>query len=274
MTKRLKLFLIAAGMFVAAGLSLAQDPPAQPDEPPVRLKKKNKPDAPKPDPDKPPMKEDKNDPPKKEDPKPDEQPPPPAHEDEAEVLQRIVKNAQLAKEKLDNKELTEGTRQIQDDIIKDLDSLIRGAESPPPQGGGGGEENQPNQGNDSKQGGMGKQSGQQGNNSARAQRAQRRTGSQQANKGGTGSQQAKNDMTPANPMGPSDSGGMGGGAKPPDGGPDKTADLYKDVWGHLPEALRAEMMAYSNDKQFMAKYDDLIKKYYRSIAEQGRRKGD
>jgi hypothetical protein len=33
-------------------------------------------------------------------------------------------------------------------------------------------------------------------------------------------------------------------------------------------------MAYSNDKQFMAKYDELIKRYYRSIAEQGRRKGD
>jgi hypothetical protein len=51
------------------------------------------------------------------------------------------------------------------------------------------------------------------------------------------------------------------------------ADLYKDVWGHLPESLRAQMDAYANDKKFMDKYDELIKKYYRTIAEQGRRKG-
>ena len=64
----------------------------------------------------------------------------------------------------------------------------------------------------------------------------------------------------------------GGGGKSMEGPKDKNADLYKDVWGHLPEALRAEMNAYSNDKQFMAKYDELIKRYYRSIAEEGRKK--
>ena len=37
--------------------------------------------------------------------------------------------------------------------------------------------------------------------------------------------------------------------------------MYKDVWGHLPESLRAEMNAYFNDKQFMAKYDELIKRW-------------
>ena len=69
-------------------------------------------------------------------------------------------------------------------------------------------------------------------------------------------------------------GNQSGGNGKSDEGPNKNADLYKDVWGHLPEALRAEMNAYSNDKQFMAKYDELIKRYYRSLAEQGRRKGD
>jgi hypothetical protein len=57
---------------------------------------------------------------------------------------------------------------------------------------------------------------------------------------------------------------------------DKERDTktYKDVWGHLPESLRAEMNAYSNPKPFMPRYDDLIQKYYRTIAEQGRKKGD
>jgi hypothetical protein len=66
----------------------------------------------------------------------------------------------------------------------------------------------------------------------------------------------------------------GAGGKGREGEKDRNADLYKDVWGHLPESLRAQMDAYSNPQPFMPRYDDLIKKYYRTIAEQGRRKGD
>ena len=53
----------------------------------------------------------------------------------------------------------------------------------------------------------------------------------------------------------------------------KIADLYKDVWGHLPETLRQEMDQYSRE-QFMAKYADLLKQYYATIAEKGRRKDE
>jgi hypothetical protein len=41
----------------------------------------------------------------------------------------------------------------------------------------------------------------------------------------------------------------------------------------MPESLRAEMRAYSNPEPFLAKYDDLIRQYYRTLAEQGRKKG-
>ena len=53
----------------------------------------------------------------------------------------------------------------------------------------------------------------------------------------------------------------------------KIADLYKDVWGHLPETLRQEMDQYSRE-QFMAKYADLLKQYYATIAEKGRQKSE
>src|SRR5205085_6822043 len=68
----------------------------------------------------------------------------------------------------------------------------------------------------------------------------------------------------------------GSGSEPGGGGTssvqkNRNADLFKnDVWGHLPESLRPDMNAYSNPQPFMPKYDDLIKKYYRTIAEQGR----
>ena len=53
----------------------------------------------------------------------------------------------------------------------------------------------------------------------------------------------------------------------------KIADVYKDVWGHLPESLRGEMNAYSRE-QFMAKYGDFIRQYYATLSEKGRKKGD
>ena len=87
---------------------------------------------------------------------------------------------------------------------------------------------------------------------------------------GTGEGQDKN--LGKNQQGSSNQGGGGGTST---GEKYRNADLNKsDVWGHLPAALRAEMNAYSNPQPFMPKYDDLIKKYYRTIAEQGRRKGD
>ena len=63
------------------------------------------------------------------------------------------------------------------------------------------------------------------------------------------------------------------GGNGPKGEMSKIADVYKDIWGHLPETLRQEMNQYSRE-QFMAKYNELLKQYYATIAEKGRRKGD
>src|SRR5262249_14689287 len=65
----------------------------------------------------------------------------------------------------------------------------------------------------------------------------------------------------------------GGGTKRQADGMNKIADLYKDVWGHLPETLRQEMDQYAREK-FMAKYNDLLKQYYATIAAKGHRKGE
>lgn len=48
------------------------------------------------------------------------------------------------------------------------------------------------------------------------------------------------------------------------------ADLYKDVWGHLPEKMRQEMDAYFKER-FMPRYSDLLRQYYSTIAEQGKK---
>ena len=74
--------------------------------------------------------------------------------------------------------------------------------------------------------------------------------------------------------------GVGTGDNPPDQGNGvkkdyalKTAEMYKDIWGHLPESMRQEMSQYTRE-QFMAKYNDLLKQYYATIAEKGRKQSD
>ena len=47
---------------------------------------------------------------------------------------------------------------------------------------------------------------------------------------------------------------------------EKLADLYKDVWGHLPDRMRQEMDMYYRE-QFMPRYGDLLRQYYAAIAE-------
>jgi len=44
--------------------------------------------------------------------------------DEQEILQRVLKNSRTSEERLANKEVNDGTKQVQRDILSDLDKLI------------------------------------------------------------------------------------------------------------------------------------------------------
>jgi hypothetical protein len=266
MSKRL-LALLLVGLVCLAGFggltppAQTQGPPAG-DEPPVRLKKK-KPrgeDKPKAKPDEK-KKDDKKgeEKPEKKDEMREAEPVTP-QEEEKEVLQRVVQNVHKVDDRLAKNDLGEATQQTQRDILKDLDSLIQRNENPPPQGGdqqdqqGGGA----NQNNKNQKQGKGKAQGKSGTKSKRImQQRRQRTEAGSENKGGKNGQ----------------NGNGGGGGNKDDR--NKNADLDKHgVWGHLPATLRAQMDAYSNPHPFMPKYDELIKRYYRTIAEQGRRKGE
>lgn len=47
-------------------------------------------------------------------------------------------------------------------------------------------------------------------------------------------------------------------------------ELEKDVWGHLPPALRKQLLNVYSDK-FLPKYEDLVRSYYETLAERGRK---
>jgi hypothetical protein len=288
--------MILTCLVLVVGLGRADDDARKDKADPPRLKRKNRdgqPDAKQPDKEKDRAKDDKDMKDKDKAKEKEDDPIVPEdggpmggdpEEDDTEILERVSRNMRLVEENLGNRDVGEPTVQKQRDILKDIDSLIRRSQQQEQGGGGGGADQQP-------QGGMDEQGGEK--QGGAKQRQQRGQGQKMAGKQGPGTRQARAQRQPRQGSGRMMAGAkdqdqgqgqprqkQGGGGNEPGGGgdggggKDKDGKMYKDVWGHLPESLRAEMNAYSNPRPFMPRYDDLIKKYYRTIAEQGRKKGD
>ena len=288
---------ILAMLFLGLTLPMliaADEPPTVPGDGAPRLKRKKRTDPPKTE----------KKAPDKEAPVPkakDEEPLVPEdggkggepEEDEKDILERIGKNVRAVEEKLGSRELGEPIRQQQGDILRDIDKLIKKSENPPQGGGGGGQpppqgdegqgqdkdkssQGKSGQGKSKASGGQGGQQGEKGGMAKRGQRQprqQRQAGTKSGE--GKGTTTARNQPGPGtgqqpNPKGGNPGAGGNGKIEPPVG--DKRA--VNDLWGHLPESLRAEMNAYSNPQPFLPRYDRLIREYYKTIAEQGRKKGD
>jgi hypothetical protein len=267
----LGLFFLA---FAVVPWIIAADPPgSDPDEPP-RLKKKEKPAAPKEEPDKKPASEEKKD--KKTEPAPKErdrikigdEPPrdPPAEPevDIQELLSRILKKTRTTEERLANKEVGERTQQMQRDILQDIEALIKESQRQQNSSDNQQQDQQSGASQDQdkkqQQGGMGQQRGQR----RQTARGQRRGGRNQMARG-QGEQEQQGEQQDQSAQNNSKQGGGGNGGQEE---MNKLAEVYKDIWGHLPEALRAEMMSYKRE-QFMDKYKDQLKRYYSTIAEKG-----
>jgi hypothetical protein len=163
-----------------------------------------------------------------------------------DVMGRVAKNLREAESRLAKSDTGEGTQQIQRDIAKDFEDLLEHLK----------QEAKAQQAKDCASSSGGPQAGEARgrraaqSNEASRQEASRRPGQvQQTNQNALGQSAArKEEMS-------------------------KIADLYKDTWGHLPETLRQEMDQYSRER-FMDKYSELLKQYYKTIAEKSSRKRD
>jgi hypothetical protein len=239
-----------------AGWTRAEEPVLDDTEPPVRLKKKVRPDKDaRPDEKtfRPAKKDEKDKKGGKPDPSKDNQAKKPAPkrpdkaaEERKKLVQRVLKNMRHAEERLAKNDPGRGTRDIQRDIVKDLDELIdQVKKNPPPQNSSQRMERRPNSQRNPKNSSNPRNSSQKNPGGKNGKRNQPNQGGGRNNQGGGGNGRDKRD--------------------------NKLADLFKDVWGHLPETMREEMDAYSRAK-FIPKYELLLKEYYRTLSEQGSRK--
>jgi hypothetical protein len=218
-------------------------------------------------------------------------------EDPAKLADRITENTKRAGDQLAKDDTGNDTRKTQDQILKDIDALLKQSQNPPPPPMGGGSSNnsnndqssqgsqsrKPNDGQSQGQGGSrgnGKSPQGSGGGSRKSNGGQKggswrdrrnsNGGAQQAGKQQPMPQQANNTGKPspmpqANAGNPANPGAGGSQAKAK---PDLPLDeaITKQVWGHLPERLRQQMSQYYRER-FMPKYGDLLRQYYAALAE-------
>lgn len=199
-----------------------------------------------------------------------------------ELLARVARNMESSEDRLKNRDPGEKTRAIQDQIVHDLDELIKKAKD------------QENQNSSSQQSASSSSQGGSGQSSrSRRRQASRRTRSSDRQEQQAGQQQRQqsasaqkkdgqgnNEQTGGGqPKSAQDKQGKGGSVTAGGGGNSSAqkkntiADLFRDVWGHLPEQKRQEMDAYSRER-FMPRYDELLRQYYRTLSEQSRKKDE
>jgi hypothetical protein len=205
--------------------------------------------------------------------------------DEAKQLaERIVQAAKDAGKRLAEQDPGTQTQRKQRDVVTGIDELIKRTQNPPPQDKSNSSSDQSNSNQNrpmtnSGQGegtaGQQRPGGAQQPGAGRRERKSRREQSSlgpnpasgNSDSGGGPMPRAENDNTP----GRQPQGGAPPSARSKESAA-KVADLYKDVWGHLPERLRQELDLYYRE-QFMPRYQELLRQYYSSLAER-KRPGD
>jgi hypothetical protein len=189
-----------------------------------------------------------------------------------DLLARVAKNMEAAEDRLKNQDPGDQTQKIQDDIVKDLTELLKQ------------QQKQQQQQQSSSSSSSSQSKGSKGSKSAQNQKGSKSQGNPKTgkNQGQKDNTQAKKDSSSGNSQkkdgqdkkpGEASASKTGGGGKDSQGKGGATADLFRDVWGHLPEAKRLEMDAYSRER-LMPEYEELLRQYYRAIAESHRRKGE
>lgn len=179
-------------------------------------------------------------------------------------VEKILRGMQLSETKVRASDTSPETLETQKQIVKDLDVLIKALQQqqrqPPPPSSSPQDSQQPEQ-NQNQQQQQSQQERKQAQpmNSREQQEAERRRKEQQRKA------QTQSEADKSRESGPRRD--AKSNPKPEEG---STAGYEKDVWGHLPPAMRQELLNIYREK-FIPKYDDMVRKYYEALSAGGHR---
>ncbi len=177
-------------------------------------------------------------------------------EKKEDKFERVAKGMRTASRKLDEQQTSGETTKIQEQVIRDLDDLIKQLQNPPPPKGGGGGSSS------SSSSSSGGSASRQPKGGGRTQKDKSQGGgaARQSGEGGkeTGSQD-RSDAQDSDERSDSERKAAAEAAR--------KRKLEMDVWGHLPPHLR-EQLLNTYGERVLPKYEQLVKQFYEALSEQ------
>jgi hypothetical protein len=168
-----------------------------------------------------------------------------AEAERRELSESILQKTKEARDKLAEKLTSQATQELQQGVVSDLEKLIELLRtSPPPSGGSG---SPPPNSDDSSS------DQNQDDSSSEKPKSSRRPPSK-----GTGAGEDRNQ--------PQDSEERHGESKAAKIRADRKRRLENDIWGHLPPALR-EQLLNTYGERMLPQYEDYVKKFYEALSE-------
>lgn len=165
------------------------------------------------------------------------------------LSEQILQNTAGARDKLAGQEIGSETQKLQQDVVADLETLIELLKkSPPP----------PSNNSSSNSNSSQDQSEQRQNSSSESESKTRKSKSQ-----GTGSGRNRDR--------PQDSEERNGESRESKQRADRKQRLENDIWGHLPPALREELLNTYGERM-LPQYEEFVRKFYEALSEPGRAK--
>lgn len=174
-------------------------------------------------------------------------------------LDKTVRSMRSAGDRLGRRESGSETRNLQEEALREIDRLIELAkqkQNAPPQ-------NPPPDSDPMQQ--TGQPRDRQQSQDSQASRTQQSQPMPQPREGATAEQRRTEDKAAES------SESQDPAAKQAADEARRREDLVKDVWGHLPPSLRQELLNVYSEK-YLPKYEDLVRRYFEALAEQGRRR--
>ena len=197
----------------------------------------------------------------------DENPGKPKPEEKEDKFDRVATGMRSASKKLEGKETGDETTQLQEQVIRDLDDLIKQLQNPPPGGGGAGGSSGGGSSKSGKSGGGGQQQRAGGRGaSGRGANGQPQGGTPQQQAQGGGSEQGGKDRKDAEGSDERTDSERKAAAEAA-----RKKKLEIDVWGHLPSHLRDQLLNTYGERM-LPKYEHLVKQFYEALSEQNEAK--
>lgn len=180
-----------------------------------------------------------------------------AQEQAENPLDAIVERMRAAQQRLLKTETDKETRELQTQIVKGLDELIEKLKNQPPPKSNQNQQPPPPMGDNDQN------MPPRGSAQPKPQNSEKQGSGAEKQQPGAASNQSQGEKSrqSSNPAGQQRLSAEEEAAR---------QRMAKDVWGHLPPALRQELLNVYSEK-FLPKYDELVRKYYEALAEQNRK---